>query len=163
MNVLLTPADDNEFNVALRSEEELRKNVEAQCRELVESTPAGIVKEWSSILPEVDKKALLENSDLGYSLADTFHEALKYSSDGWVDDDLQAIQPWGFELDEIKVPVFLYQGSQDLMVPLSHGQWLSKHIASQILTSHLLQGEGHISIWIQHMDSMFKELVSLHL
>jgi len=101
---------------------------------------------------------MLENDDIGTSLMESFHEALKNSSDGWVDDDLSFIYPWGFELSDIKTSVFLYQGNLDLMVPYAHGQWLASHIPNEHLTQHLLEGEGHISIWLGYMDSMFKEL-----
>jgi len=129
--------------------------------ELLVADAAGIVKEMSSILPQVDKDAMLENQDLGLSLAETFKEALKISSDGWVDDDLAFVQAWGFELNEIKIPIFLYQGSLDLMVPFSHGQWLAQNLPKEHLTEHLIEGQGHVSIWLGYMKGMLKELSSI--
>jgi pimeloyl-ACP methyl ester carboxylesterase len=128
---------------------------------LIKADAKGIVEEMSSILPDVDKKALLEDDDIGSSLAETFREALKNNSDGWVDDDLSAIAPWGFDLGEIAKPVFLYHGSTDLMCPYSHGKWLTEHIPAKYLTAHLIEGEGHISIWLGYMEMMLKELAAL--
>ena len=136
----------------------MRKFVDAERLELLRADAAGVVEEMSSILPEVDKKVLLENDDMGTSILEGFQVGLKHSSDGWVDDDLSFVMPWGFELSEIETPVFLYQGSLDLMVPYSHGQWLAKHIPRHYLTEHLIEAEGHISIWLGYMDNMLKEL-----
>ncbi len=85
-------------------------------------------------------------------------EGLKNTCDGWIDDDIAFVAPWGFETADIKVPVFLYQGSEDLMVPFAHGQWLGKHINPKYLTNHLEQGEGHISIFLGKVDTMLDEL-----
>ena len=103
-------SDIAEFHATLKGEEEVRKFVDGQRVELIKSDPQAIVNELSSILPEVDKKALLENDDIGQSLAATFKEALKHNCDGRVDDDISCIAPWGFSLEDIQTPVFLYQG-----------------------------------------------------
>jgi pimeloyl-ACP methyl ester carboxylesterase len=63
------------------------------------------------------------------------------------------ISPWGFELSEIKVPVLLYQGSEDLMVPYSHGKWLAKHLPKKGLSVNLLEGEGHLSIFVGRVST----------
>ena len=36
--------------------------------------------------------------------------------DGWVDDDLAFVAPWGFSLGEITTPVAIWQGSLDSVV-----------------------------------------------
>lgn len=148
-------------NAALQGEVELRKLVEPQRLSLLNADAAGITKELSSILPEVDRKVLLENEDMGNHLIETLKEGLKNSSDGWVDDDLAFVKPWGFSFDEIKTKVLLYQGSEDLMVPYAHGQWLAESIPRKYIVPHLIQGEGHYSIWTNQMDNMLKELLSL--
>jgi pimeloyl-ACP methyl ester carboxylesterase len=62
-------------------------------------------------------------------------------------------------LDEIAVPTFVWQGSEDLMVPFAHGQWLAGQIPG--VTAHLLEGEGHLSITVGAIDRMFDELVQV--
>ncbi len=86
-------------------------------------------------------------------------EAVRTGVDGWLDDDLAFVSDWGFELDEIEVPVTLWQGSEDLMVPFAHGQWLAARIPD--VHAHLEQGEGHLSIGVGHVDDMLAELVDL--
>jgi pimeloyl-ACP methyl ester carboxylesterase len=145
----------------LKGEEALRRLVEPQRPKLLTANVTDISKELSSILPEVDKKVLLENKDIGDNIIAALQEGLKNSCDGWVDDDLAFVDSWGSSLDEIKTPVFLYQGSEDLMVPFGHGQWLAQKIPQKYLTAHLLQKEGHYSIWQNQMHLIFEELTSL--
>ena len=130
-------------------------------QELLAADATGIVESLSSLLPDVDKKVILDNPDLGQNIVDGFQEGMRVSADGYVDDSMSFIEPWGFDFDEIKVPVFLWQGSEDMMVPFGHGQWIAKHLPQDKLVQHLLQGEGHISIFLGKADNMLEELLSV--
>ncbi|OAQ65217.2 valacyclovir hydrolase [Pochonia chlamydosporia 170] len=149
----------NEFNAALQGEDAIRQFCEGERPGMIKGDASDLVAAMSSILPDVDKKALLENDTLGQFLVDNIREGLKINSDGWIDDDLAFIQPWGFDLNEIKVPVLLYQGSEDKMVPFAHGEWLAKHIPSEFCKAHLLQGQGHISIVLGQLEAMLDGLL----
>ena len=58
----------------------------------------------------------------------TFQSGLAPGVDGWYDDDWALLQPWGFEVDSITVPVLLRHGRRDQAVNMAHGQWLAAHI-----------------------------------
>ena len=47
---------------------------------------------------------------------------------GWVDDDLAVLQPWGFDIAQISVPVLVWYGVADVLVPRAHGEWLAVHV-----------------------------------
>lgn len=113
----------------------------------------------SSILPDVDKKAMIENDVMGQYLVDSLQRGLRDGADGWIDDDLELLRPWGFKVKEVRVPVHIYQGSEDKMVPFSHGKWLVSHLPEDKVRPHLLQGEGHISIFLGRMDEMLDGLL----
>ncbi|HET9852036.1 MAG TPA: alpha/beta hydrolase [Candidatus Limnocylindrales bacterium] len=49
-------------------------------------------------------------------------------SDGWVDDLLVFVQPWGFDVESIRVPVLITYGRTDVLVPAAHGDWLAAHV-----------------------------------
>lgn len=120
-----------------------------------------LITAWSSILPDIDKQAMLTHHDLGTHLVETINEGLKHTADGWVDDSIATISPWGFELDEIRVPVLLYQGSEDAMVPFGHGKWLAARLPKDVLTAELVEGEGHISIFIGREEEMVRRLLEM--
>jgi pimeloyl-ACP methyl ester carboxylesterase len=120
----------------------------------------GLIEAMSSLLPNIDKEALA-GPEMGQYLFDSFQEGLKTSADGWVDDTLSSLQPWGFELREIQVPVLLYQGSEDKMVPYAHGEWFAKYLPQEKLRNHLIQGQGHISIFLGREESMLDQLLEM--
>ena len=48
--------------------------------------------------------------------------------DGWVDDDIALVRPWGFDLASISVPVSIWHGTHDTRVPRAHTDWLLAHL-----------------------------------
>lgn len=145
-----------EFGYALSGEHELRPYLEKVAAHLSEPTPEDIVASLHSILPAVDQAVLTD--EFGEDLAAAFREALRTGVDGWLDDDLAFARPWGFDLHEISVPTFVWQGSADLMVPFAHGQWLAARIPG--VTAHLLDGEGHLSVTVGAVERMLDELAA---
>jgi len=112
------------------------------------------VSALSTLLPDVDRAVLTD--EYGEDMARSFAEALRVGVDGWVDDDLAFVQPWAFDLAELKVPTFVWQGTEDLMVPCRHGQWLGEQIPG--VTAHLEQGGGHLSVAVGSFARMLDEL-----
>jgi pimeloyl-ACP methyl ester carboxylesterase len=144
-----------EFSAAVQGESQLRPHLLQLGESLRTIRAADIVASMQSLLPDVDRAAL--TGEFGEDMAAGFREAMRTGVDGWLDDDLAFVQPWGFSLTEISVPTAIWQGSADLMVPFAHGQWL----ASQIPTAsvHLEDGEGHLSVALGKLDAMLDELV----
>lgn len=165
LDFLAGMGDDNveEFRLALAGEAAVRPWLEAQAEALVGATPAQVVESMASILPEVDRAAVLgaEGTLLGEDLVASFAEALRLGVDGWLDDDLAFTRPWGFDLGALVdrgVPTFVWQGGADLMVPPSHGQWLAAHLPHA--STRLLPDEGHLSIALGHTEQMVTELAA---
>jgi pimeloyl-ACP methyl ester carboxylesterase len=144
-----------EFSLARQGEAALRPYLEREGAELAEADAAGLVAGLSTLLPDVDRAVLTD--EVGEDMVASFREALRTGVDGWLDDDLAFTAPWGFELSALAVPVFVWQGSADLMVPFEHGKWLARHVPGA--TVHLEQGEGHLSIGVGSVDRMLDELM----
>ena len=146
----------DEFGAAAEGEHRIRAYLDAARPGLQNATAADLITEMASLLPEIDRAALTD--EYGEDMAASFHEALRVGVDGWLDDDLAFLDHWGFELDEITVPTSLWQGTADLMVPPSHGEWFASHLPQAKVA--ILEGEGHLSLSLGVLDRMMDELTA---
>ena len=158
LNWMAGMGQDNidEFGATLAGESVLAPALAAAREGLTGVTAEGIVAEMESLLPEVDREYL--GAGFGDDLAASFREAVASSADGWVDDDLAFVRPWGFDLGAITVPVAIWQGSEDLMVPFSHGQWLASAMPSA--RAYLRQGDGHLSVVVGCIQQIVDDLLA---
>jgi pimeloyl-ACP methyl ester carboxylesterase len=85
-------------------------------------------------------------------------EGLADGVDGWVDDDLAFVRPWGFDAAEIECPVLVLQGRQDLMVPFAHGEWLARTIPGA--EARLSETDGHLTLFANHTSSLHDWLLA---
>jgi pimeloyl-ACP methyl ester carboxylesterase len=131
-----------EFGLSVRDPVAARASLERDRDELRDATPRQLVAAWSTLLPAVDVAVLKDT--LALYLLDSFRTGIEDSLDGWFDDDVAFVRPWGFELGAIRVPVLHWQGGQDMMVPFGHGVWLSRQIAG--VESRLVDEEGHLTL-----------------
>jgi pimeloyl-ACP methyl ester carboxylesterase len=145
-----------EFSAALGGEDQLRPYLLSEREQLKDATAADVVTSLETLLPEVDRAVL--TGEFGEDMAANFREAVRIGVEGWLEDDIAFTGPWGFGLEEISVPVMIWQGSADLMVPFSHGQWLASQLPGASV--HLEEGEGHLSVALGALDRMLDELVS---
>src|SRR5579862_1897394 len=150
--------EDNvvEFGAALEGPDALRPYLQAQAAMLAGAAPDEIVSAMASLVPPVDQTAL--SGDLSEDVIAGMREGLAHGIDGWLDDDLAFVAPWGFELSEISRPVSLWQGSSDLMVPFAHGEWLAARVPGASV--HLVPDAGHFSVAGGNADVMLDELTA---
>lgn len=126
-----------------------------QAEEMASVRPEDIVAALRTIISDVDETSL--NGELGEVLAASFHAAFRNGLWGWRDDDLAFVRPWGFDLSEIEVPVTIWQGRHDLMVPFSHGEWLLEHIGTA--RSGLRPEHGHLSLAVGSIGEILDDVV----
>ena len=104
--------------------------------------PASHVTTLGPELPEADQRVMAD-SRLRELLARNYAEALRDSADGWIDDSIAFISPWGFDPAEIKVPVLVWHGQDDVFSPVAHSRWLADQIPN---ASMLVQrGAAHFA------------------
>lgn len=148
------PENVEEFTLAASGSAALTPFLEVQAEGLRTVDAHGVVAALGGLLPDVDKSAL--TGDYGEHLAESFRKALEVGIAGWHDDDLAFVRDWGFDLADIRVPVSIWQGAQDLMVPFAHGRWLAAHLPGAGV--HLLPDHGHLSLTREHVAAVVAEL-----
>jgi pimeloyl-ACP methyl ester carboxylesterase len=145
-----------EFGNTLKGSEALTPSLERWAAELSGVTGDQVAASLKDLVSEVDKRAL--TGDFAEVMAESFRRAVSTGIAGWRDDDLAFVRHWGFELSSIRVPVAVWQGDQDRMVPFAHGRWLAGNIPGA--RSRLLDGDGHLSL-MHHIDRILDELVEM--
>jgi pimeloyl-ACP methyl ester carboxylesterase len=142
-----------EFTLAMKGETALRPYLDAARETLKDVDAAGVIAGLGTLLPDVDRAVLTD--EFGEDMSSNLRGGVA-QIDGWLDDDLAFTRPWGFDLGAPAVPTFVWQGSEDLMVPFAHGIWLADHLPGA--TVHLEPAQGHLSIGIGELDRMLDEL-----
>jgi len=137
------PANIKEFGISVNGgEEAIRPLAVGEADALRNGTHEQMVEAMAPHLTAVDEAEL--RGPYGATLLAHFQDAFAVGVDGWVDDDLAFTAPWGFRPADISVPVLLWQGRQDLMVPFGHGEWLARQIPG--VDARLTEEDGHLTL-----------------
>ena len=131
-----------EFGKIFEGEDVHRASMEKQREELLSATPEQLVELWQTLLGPSDRE--VATGVLAAFLLEHIRAGIGPSGDGWIDDDLAFVAPWGFDLASIRVPVQIWQGEQDQFVPYGHGVWLAEHIPG--VDARLLAEDGHLTL-----------------
>ena len=152
------PENIEEFELARQGGPAFDAYIAAAMVDLAAMTPDHLVSSMAGLISAVDA-ASLEEENLATMLAQSAAAGGSGRPDGWIEDDAAFLAPWGFSVADISTPVSLWQGSQDLMVPRTHGEWLATYLPN--VTPHLLSDEGHLSLITRHFGAMLDEAKSL--
>jgi pimeloyl-ACP methyl ester carboxylesterase len=144
-----------EFGAAATSTEALDRFLAEASAGLKNVQPDDVIAAFGDLLSTADQTALRDG--LSDYLAESCRAAVSRGYDGWRDDDLAFLADWGVDLASIQVPVSIWQGDQDRMVPRDHGRWLGNHVAGA--TTHLVPGEGHLSL-MKNVDAIVAQLAN---
>jgi pimeloyl-ACP methyl ester carboxylesterase len=139
-----------EFRAAFAGRETLTPMLEQERAGLLAVSPEQVVEAMAPFLSDVDAGAL--TGELAGHLLGMFRAGLADGVDGWVDDDLAFVEPWGFDLGGIAVPVAIWQGDEDLMVPGAHGRWLAANVGGA--EAHLPEREGHLTLFANRIGDI---------
>ena len=131
-----------EFDLILAGEEALLPAIERDRDNLLGVTPAELREAMAPHLSPTDSAAL--TAELAEYLHANIAHAIANSGDGWIDDNLAFVKPWGFELSSIARPVLVLQGGDDLMVPRQHGEWLAANVPG--CESRIEDAHGHLTL-----------------
>jgi pimeloyl-ACP methyl ester carboxylesterase len=120
-----------EYKAAANGAERLTARL-VQAAAAINADPASHVAALSPEMPVSDRRVVAD-AGIRSLLAANYAEALRGSADGWIDDALAFCEPWGFDLADIKAPVLLWHGEDDVFSPVAHTRWLKEQISRTIL------------------------------
>src|SRR2546427_12543450 len=133
------PENLDEFGAAVKGEQPLIEFLETAAAGLRDVTGSEVAGALGGLVSDVDQSAL--TGEFAEVLAEAFRRAVSNGIAGWRDDDPAFPRPWGLEVQSVRVPVAIWQGAQDLMVPYDHGRWLGANVARP--QARLRDAEGH--------------------
>src|SRR4051794_27347587 len=144
-----------EFGAAREGRDALTAFCRADAGGILAVEPEQLAEAMRPHLSDVDAEAL--TGELAAHLLASMRTGLEPGVEGWVDDDLAFLAPWGFDPAAIRVPVLVWQGEQDLMVPAGHGRWLAGHVGGA--QGEVFAEEGHLTLAVNRIGDVQAWLV----
>ncbi|HEY3921308.1 MAG TPA: alpha/beta hydrolase [Gaiellaceae bacterium] len=132
-----------EFANVVKNEAEHLAGLKREREGLLAAKPDDLVEAWRTLLGPCDLE-IASGRLAGYLLAQ-MQAGLEAGYEGWADDDIVFVWPWGFELASIHVPILHWHGRQDRFVPVAHAEWLAARIPG--VDSRITAEDGHLTLF----------------
>jgi pimeloyl-ACP methyl ester carboxylesterase len=118
--------------------------------EMLAASPEQLIEILRTLLSPVDAAVL--SRELVEHAVRSIQSGLGPGDEGWWEDNVAIMEPWGFELGSIRTPVLLRHGREDLFVPFAHGEWLAGQIPG--VEAILTDDDGHLTQTEHHLESI---------
>jgi pimeloyl-ACP methyl ester carboxylesterase len=122
-----------------------------------DASDTRLFKELARSFPAVDRAVLKAQPNPAEAVA-FVKESMRQGTAGCLQDYRIFGDPWGFGLEEVRVPVQIWEGTDDHTGPPEYREFLLTHIPHA--TVHLVPGEGHLSLLPHHAAEILKTLVA---
>ncbi len=123
---------------------------------LVSASNARLLRAAMRAFPPADRSVLTEWGPPDHALA-FVREAVRQGTEGCVQDYRIFGDPWGFDLEEIAIPVQIWEGADDNTGPPGYRAFLQAHIPGATVT--VVPGEGHLSLLPHQAPAIFTALL----
>jgi pimeloyl-ACP methyl ester carboxylesterase len=123
---------------------------------IVNASNARLLRAAMRAFPPADRTIITQWGPPDRALA-FVREAMRQGTDGCVLDYKIFGDPWGFSLEEIGVPVQIWEGADDRTGPPGYREFLHRRIKGSTLT--VVPGEGHLSLLPHQAPAIFAALL----
>jgi pimeloyl-ACP methyl ester carboxylesterase len=123
---------------------------------IVNAGNARLLRAAMRFFPPADRTVLTEWGPPDTALA-FVREAVRQGTEGCVQDYRIFGEPWGFALEEVTVPVQIWEGADDRTGPPGYRTFLRQHIAQATIT--VVPHEGHLSLLAHQAPAIFAALL----
>jgi pimeloyl-ACP methyl ester carboxylesterase len=104
-----------------------------------------------------DRQAL-SDPQVSAVLTETVRDAMKNHALGALQDLDLYVRPWQIDFTQIQIPVTLWHGEKDAMVPIEHARWYARVLPHA--QTRFLADEGHYSLPLFHTEPILESLFS---
>ena len=110
------------------------------------------------LLRPCDAASLRDNAAFE-AIFESQRRAWRGSAEGVMDDARIYAHPWGFAVEDVRVPVRLWHGKQDRAFAVC----LAEEIANRLpnCKARFIENEGHYSLPIRHIREILQDLISV--
>jgi pimeloyl-ACP methyl ester carboxylesterase len=153
----MSPGNVEEFKAAAEGERAYRPLVERLAATAVAAVEAGESQVAGGYeLPYADLRALrARRAEPGH--IDRVRAAYTGGVDGWIDDCIALVRPWGFSLAALRRPVSVWYGLDDVLSPRAHARHLLTVIPDA--EGHQLPAGGHV-LGDEDLDAIYRWLTA---
>lgn len=114
--------------------------------------PDELIEQFASILSDSDKE-VLARPEIRKNFIENQTEAIRHGVKGWTHESKIVVSPWGFQLEDIQIPVSLWYWEDDLIIPPQMGRYIESKIPH--CDAHFLLKGGHLSIF-DHFEEILQ-------
>jgi pimeloyl-ACP methyl ester carboxylesterase len=108
------------------------------------------------IVPPADR-VQLERDDVADLLRRDQLEAFRHGTRGPARESLLLVSPWDFHLENIRMPVHVWQGEADIQVSPEGARWLVSRLPHGV--PHFIPGGGHYSVILEDAPAILAAVV----
>jgi pimeloyl-ACP methyl ester carboxylesterase len=130
--------------------------VRQAARRLIRRCPEGYLRLMSGGLAQADSE-LIADRTVTSIFAEAVREAFHGDGSGPARDLCLYARDWGFSLAEVAIPVYLWHGEADRIVPVEFGRAIAAALPRVV--PRFLAGEGHFSLPVHHIERMLGSLL----
>jgi len=146
----------DDFKLLLRDRDAARVKLEKDREAFLSASAEEIAEMIASLVSPADAAVL--GGGIGEYLAECGRLGLAPGAEGWWEDSLAEMEPWGFSFDAIAIPILLLHGRQDRFVPVGHGEWLASRIPG--VEARLTDEDGHLTLLVRRVGEVHAWLLS---
>ncbi|MFI6449057.1 alpha/beta fold hydrolase [Kitasatospora sp. NPDC050543] len=127
----MTPSNVHAYREAERGHHRIADSLQFRSLQ-IKDDPVSLLRGLAPELPPTDR-TVVADAGIRRMLQSNYREAFRHNADGWIDDVLAFTADWGFKVEDIHVPAWLWHGADDQFSPVEHSRWLADHIPDATL------------------------------
>ncbi|MEJ2732659.1 MAG: alpha/beta hydrolase [Anaerolineae bacterium] len=120
-------------------------------------SPQSFFKTIDSSMSGPDRELIRDRAVADF-YANDMKEAFRQGVRGPADDAILLYQDWGFNLEEIAIPVHVFHGQEDKFAPFSFAEYLHRTIPQTTL--HAYPQAGHLFLY-KLFDEVFEQVLAV--